>query len=67
MEAAKARFLKNFGSELCESCDGLKAGPGVAATCFQVRQCFFGNIKETVTSPRQTQVIKTLLKGTDTA
>ena len=44
-EAATARFKANFGTKMCDSCDGLKAGPTVAATCFQLRQCYFTNQK----------------------
>lgn len=45
-EAGRLRFLVHFGSARCESCEGLKAGPGVVATCHQVRVCNFTNIKE---------------------
>ena len=44
-EAAQDRFAKNFGGPRCESCEGLKAGPNVTATCFQIRRCFFTNRK----------------------
>jgi hypothetical protein len=44
-EAASARFRANYGTPVCEQCDGLKAGPGVAATCFQLKQCFYTNLK----------------------
>lgn len=63
LEAAKARFEKNFATPRCDNCEGLKAGPGVAATCFQVRQCFFTNIKNQDTSPKQTRLIEILTKG----
>ena len=45
-EAAELRFKLNFGSEICGSCEGLRAGPGVIATCYQVRKCNFSNVKE---------------------
>lgn len=63
LEAGKARFEKNFGTARCESCEGLKAGPGVLATCFQVRQCFFTNIKTSDTTPKQEKLIQILSKG----
>lgn len=63
VEAARARFQKNFGTPQCERCDGLRAGPGVEATCFQVRQCFFTNIKTADMSAKQARVIETLTKG----
>jgi len=46
VEAAHLRFKSNFGSTLCDRCDGLKAGIGVVATCFQLRQCNYTNFKE---------------------
>ena len=45
-EAAQLRFKVNFGSEKCSKCDGLRAGPHVVATCYQVRECRYTNIKE---------------------
>ena len=60
-EAANLRFRLNFGSPLCEHCEGLKAGAGVVATCFQVRQCNFDNIKEGQVTPRQQRVLDRLL------
>lgn len=45
-EASRLRFQVNFGTPICESCEGLRAGPGVVATCFQVRACNFTNVKE---------------------
>lgn len=61
-EAAQLRFELNFGTRICEGCDGLKAGPGVVATCYQVRQCNFDNVKEDGgASPRQLRVLQSLL------
>jgi len=60
-EAAAMRFRLNFGSPLCEHCEGLKVGPGVVATCFQVRQCNFDNVKEGQATPRQQRVLDRLL------
>lgn len=45
-EAARLRFQVNFGTPICTRCDGLRAGPGVVATCFQVRRCRYTNVKE---------------------
>ena len=65
VEAAKARFQKNYGGPLCEHCEGLKAGPGVVATCFQVRQCYFANFKTSDLSAKQAGIIDFLTKGSD--
>jgi hypothetical protein len=65
-EAAETRFQVNFGSERCGSCDGLKAGPGVVATCFQLRKCFYRNIRSDDTSKKQKAVLdsfRTISKG----
>lgn len=64
VEAGRARFLANFGSDVCDSCDGLKAGPGVVATCFQRRQCFFTHFKTLDMSNRQQRVINSLTPDT---
>lgn len=56
-ECARLRFELNFGGPLCENCDGLRAGPGVTATCFQVRRCDFSNLKEGDVTPKQSRVI----------
>lgn len=60
-EAAQARFKANFGTSQCEHCDGLKAGPGVVATCYQVQQCNFTNIKEDDMSSKHERVIDRLV------
>jgi hypothetical protein len=60
-EAAQLRFRLNFGTPTCERCDGLKAGPGVAATCYQVRQCNYDNVKDGDATPRQRRVLDRLL------
>jgi hypothetical protein len=62
-DAARDRFSKNFGSSLCESCEGLKAGPDVVATCFQLKQCFFTNKKSIDMSPSQESVIERLTQS----
>jgi hypothetical protein len=46
IEAAHQRYRSNFGTEACTNCNGLKAGPGVLATCFQVQKCNFDSIHE---------------------
>jgi hypothetical protein len=61
-ELARLRFTLNFGSPVCENCDGLKAGPGVLATCYQTKQCNFDNIKDNA-NPRHLRVLNTLLGG----
>jgi hypothetical protein len=60
LEAAKLRFQLNFGTPGCNQCDGLHAGPGVSATCFQMKQCHYSNLKEGEGSSRQLRVLKTL-------
>lgn len=61
-EAAQLRFQANFGTSVCDSCDGLKAGPGVIATCHQVRRCLYDNFKEGVVDPRQARILRMLGK-----
>lgn len=64
-ELGRFRFRVNFGSAVCEDCDGLRAGPGVLATCYQTRQCFYDNVKEGSASPRHLRVLSTLLGGVE--
>jgi len=61
-EASKLRFKVNFGSNVCENCDGLRAGPGVIATCFQVKRCDYANIKEGQESPTHQKLIRGLVR-----
>lgn len=61
VEAAKARFQVNFGTPVCDDCEGLKAGPGVVATCFQRRQCYYTNFGAGSLSPKHQRVIQSLL------
>jgi hypothetical protein len=61
-EAAKSRFKANFATEVCQHCRGLKAGPGVSATCFQMQACYFDNFREDETSPKQKRIIDSLLR-----
>lgn len=58
-QSARDRFILNFGTEVCHTCDGLKAGPDVIATCYQVRQCNYSNVKKT---SRQESLITRLTK-----
>jgi hypothetical protein len=58
LEAGKLRFKLNFGTSTCDNCEGLKAGPGVAATCFQIRRCEFQNVLEESASPRQVRILR---------
>lgn len=60
-DGAKARFKANFGTSMCDNCEGLKAGPDVVATCFQRQLCYFANFKATTTSPKHLRVIDSLL------
>jgi hypothetical protein len=59
-ELAKVRFEKNFGSEQCQRCEGLKAGPGVVATCLQVRLCYFKNFTADDVTPKQERALRSL-------
>ncbi len=61
LEAARTRFRHNFGTSVCQRCEGLKAGPGVVATCFQVRQCYYDNFKEQGLTPKQARVLRIFL------
>jgi hypothetical protein len=59
-DASRLRFKLNFGSDVCEMCEGLRAGPGVIATCFQVKRCDFTNIREDQGDPRHLRIIEGL-------
>lgn len=61
-ELASIRFKVNFNTERCRNCDGLKAGPDVIATCFQVQQCNFTNVKESDQDRRHLRVLTSLVK-----
>lgn len=61
-ELAKLRFKLNFGTSTCENCDGLRAGPDVVATCFDLKQCHFTNLKRGDEDPRHIRVIQSLLR-----
>jgi hypothetical protein len=61
-EGARLRFKLNFGTSTCENCEGLHAGPGVQATCFQVQRCNYTNIRDGHESERQQRLISRLLR-----
>lgn len=60
LEAASLRFRLNFGTVVCENCEGLRAGLGVVATCYQIRRCEYRNIREGDAEPRHLEVIRRL-------
>jgi hypothetical protein len=60
-EAAQARFKVNLGTDTCDNCEGLKAGVGVTATCFQLKRCFYDNVRGTELSSKQKTVIEGLM------
>jgi hypothetical protein len=62
-EAGRARFLQNLGTSICDSCEGLKAGPDVVATCFQLKQCFYTNKKSVDVTAIQQGLIEKLTSG----
>jgi len=62
LDGAKLRFKLNFGTPMCSHCEGLQAGPGVAATCFQARRCDYTNLKEGEDPPHQRKLINLLGK-----
>ena len=62
MEAARDRFRQNLGTARCTHCEGLKAGPDVVATCFQLGQCFYANQKTTDLTGTQQRLIDRLYK-----
>jgi hypothetical protein len=45
IELAKARFKLNFGTNICERCNGLCAGENVVATCYQIKLCYYRNVQ----------------------
>lgn len=59
IENARIRFRVNFGTDICERCEGLHAGEGVSATCFQAKLCYYDNVKKKPT-PRQLGIIEGL-------
>ena len=62
LETSKLRFQVNFGTPVCETCSGLRAGPGVSATCFQVKQCNYSNVREGGETPSQKRILEGLMK-----
>jgi hypothetical protein len=61
-EAARDRLRQNLGTAVCGSCDGLKAGPDVVATCFQIGQCFYQSRKASDATSVQQSLIARLTK-----
>jgi len=61
IEVARYRFRVNFGTELCQNCTGLKAGPGVVSTCFQIKQCYYKHLRENDNTPRQKGILEALV------
>ena len=59
-DAAKSRFQLNFGTERCQNCTGLKAGPDVVATCYQVKLCYYTNFRGDGLTPRQARIANLL-------
>jgi hypothetical protein len=59
-EGARLRYRSNFGTDACEHCDGLKAGPGVLATCFQLQKCNYDSIHEGSESSLHLKIIDRL-------
>lgn len=62
LEASQLRFRVNFGTDTCQNCTGLHAGPGVIATCYQVRRCDYTHIKDGQEGPRKIRILQQLLK-----
>jgi len=62
LELAQYRFKVNFGTPICTNCDGLRAGPGIVATCFQRQQCHYSNFKEGDHTPKVGRVLDRLFK-----
>ena len=60
-EAAQARFKANLGTSTCDHSEGLKAGVGVTATCFQLKRCFYDNARGGELSSKQQAVIEGLM------
>ncbi len=60
IEAAKVRFEVNFGTSICERCEGLRAGEGVVATCYQAKLCYYRNMRKDAT-PKQQGIIESLI------
>lgn len=60
VEASRLRYLVNFGTEACSNCEGLKAGPGVVATCFQTQKCNFDSIHDGSESPTHLRILDRL-------
>lgn len=62
-EMARLRFRLNFGTPVCDDCDGLTAGPKIVATCFQVKQCHYGPVGSNGVIPGRRGVLDRLMGG----
>ncbi len=60
VETSRLRFRVNFGTPICMSCNGLKAGPGVLATCFQIQRCNYDHILDGDASQKHLRILKSL-------
>jgi hypothetical protein len=65
LELSETRFKLYFGSSICQNCDGLKAGPNVIATCYQIKRCNFDNIKKGDENPSKLAIIDRLKNKLD--
>jgi hypothetical protein len=63
-EVAQYRFQVNFGTEVCQNCTGLKAGPGVVSTCFQIKQCHYKHLREKDITTHQRGILQALVDRT---
>jgi len=59
-EAAQSRFKANFGTSRCDTCEGLSAGPDVIATCFQMKECYYSNLKSQDQTSKQQKIAERL-------
>jgi hypothetical protein len=56
LECSRLRFELNFGTSICLNCNGLRAGPDVVATCYQVQRCDFTHIRSGDATPTQARL-----------
>jgi len=60
LEISRLNFKLNFGTQVCQRCDGLRAGPGVVATCYQIERCEFKSLKAGEEDAKRSEVIDRL-------
>lgn len=60
LDGAKWRFKANFGTSVCQTCRGLHAGEGVAATCFQTKRCHYDHLRKDI----RDKVVDSMLRTT---